>query len=75
MSMKAKIKRIEEGVVLVSDETLFDHLDDGAEVEVSTNGSAVVLTPVSDVEREPLFRQSAEKIIDKHAGLFERLSK
>lgn len=73
--MKATIKRIEEGVVLVSDETLFGKLHDGAEVEVSTNGDVHTVTPIRDTERERRFPQSTEKIIEKHAGLFERLGK
>ena len=75
--MKAKIKRVEEGVTLVSDQPLFDQLGlaDGAEVELSTNGDVVTVTPVRDEDRERRFRQSAEKVIEKHAGLFDRLSK
>ena len=75
--MKAKIKRIDEGLALVLEQPLVDELglDDGTEVELSTNGESFVVTPVRDAHRERLFRESAEKVLEKHAGLFRRLSK
>jgi antitoxin component of MazEF toxin-antitoxin module len=75
--MKGKIKRIAEGVLLVSDEPLLDQLglDDDSEVELSTNGDVLTVTPIRDLEREHLFRQAAEQVLETHAGLFRRLSK
>ena len=73
--MKATIKRVEEGVTLVSDAPLFADLEDGTEVELSMNGDVLTVTPVRDPERERLFEQAAAKVLAKHAGLFERLSK
>ena len=68
--MKAKIRRVEEGVVLVSDETLFDHLDDGAEVEVSTNGGTFVVTPVD----RPDLRKVLAEMDEEYGNVFRRLA-
>lgn len=74
MSMRAKIQRVDRGVMLVSDEPLFDQLGDGDEVEVSSNGGAFMVTPIQDADRERLFRESSGKVLETHAGLFRRLS-
>ena len=46
-------------------------LDEETQVDVPANDEA----PVSEAEVERRFRESAEKIVAKHAGLFRRLSK
>jgi hypothetical protein len=46
-------------------------LDEDTQMDVSTNSTA----PVHEAEIERRFRESAEKIATKHAGLFRRLSK
>lgn len=71
MSMKAKIRRVEEGVALVSDEPLFDQLglDDGADVEVSTNGAAFVVTPVHAELHEIL-----DEMHEEYGSVFRRLA-
>ena len=75
--MRATIKRSDEGLVLALERPLVEELGltEGTEVELSSNGESFVVTPVRDVERERLFRASAEKVLERHAGLFERLSK
>lgn len=75
--MKATIKRVEGGVLLVSDQPLLEKLgvDSDGEVELSMNGDVLTVTPIRDAESERLFERSAAKILQKHAGLFERLSK
>jgi len=49
-------------------------LDEDAEVEVSTNGQIIVIAPKRSVARDRKFRNAAEKISRKYAGLFKRLS-
>ena len=75
--MKAKLTRVDEGAVLVLDRPLLEKLglEDDSEVELAMNGDVLTVTRARDAEREHRFRQSAEKVIEKHAGLFERLSK
>ena len=50
-------------------------MDENSEVELSTNGDVLVMTPVRDGESEERFRKSADKIHGKYAGLFRRLAK
>lgn len=64
--MKAKLTRVDEGERL--------GLDD-ADLDLATNGDVLTVTPDRDAEREHRFRQAAEKVIEKHVRLFERLSK
>ena len=77
MNMKAKLTRVDEGAVLVLDRPLLEKLgvDSDGEVELCMNGDVLTVTPVREAERERLFQQSAAKVLQKHAGLFERLSK
>ena len=77
MAMKAKLTRVDDGAVLVLDKPLLDRLNlaADAEVELSTDGDVLTMTPVRDAERQRLFEQSAAKVLEKHAGLFDRLSK
>lgn len=77
MGMRAKIKRVDEETVLVLDQPLLDRLglDVDGEVELSTNGDVLTVTPIRDADRDRLFEESAAKVLEKHAGLFQRLSK
>ena len=77
MAMKAKLTRVDDGAVLVLDKPLLDRLNlaADAEVELSTDGDVLTMTPIRDAERQRLFEQSAAKVLEKHAGLFDRLSK
>ncbi len=75
--MKTKLTRIGNDVALVLDEPLLEELglDENSEVEISTNGDVLVMTPLRGEAREKTFRRSAEKINAKYAGLFKRLAK
>ena len=74
--MIKKLTRTGNSVVLVLDEPLLEELglDENAEVELSTNGQVLVVTPRRDPARERRFRKSVSKINEKYASLFRRLS-
>ncbi|HEX2061703.1 MAG TPA: AbrB/MazE/SpoVT family DNA-binding domain-containing protein [Thermoanaerobaculia bacterium] len=74
--MRKKLTRTGNSVALVLDKPLLEQLglDESSEVEISTNGQLLVVTPVRSSSRERKFRKSAEKIADKYAGLFKRLA-
>jgi antitoxin MazE len=74
--MIKKLTRTGNSVALVLDKPLLEAvgLDEDSEVEISTNGQIIVLTPKRDSASEIKFRKSAEKINRKYAGLFRRLS-
>ncbi len=75
--MKKKLTRTGNSVALVLDKPLLEQLglDETSEVEISTNGDVLVVTPVRDELADRKFKKSAEKITTKYAGLFHRLSK
>jgi antitoxin MazE len=74
--MIKKLTRTGNSVALVLDKPLLDELglDENSEVEISTNGQIIVVTPKRSSARERKFRNAADKINRKYAGLFKRLS-
>jgi antitoxin MazE len=74
--MIKKLTRTGNSVAVVLDKPLLDELglDENAEVEVSTNGQMIVITPKRSAVRDRKFRNAVEKINRKYAGLFKRLS-
>jgi antitoxin component of MazEF toxin-antitoxin module len=74
--MLKKLTRIGNGIAVVLDKPLLEELglDEGAEVEVSTNGQIIVITPKRSAARDRKFRNAAAKINRKYADVFKRLS-
>jgi antitoxin component of MazEF toxin-antitoxin module len=75
--MRKKLTRTGNSVALVLDKPILEHLglDENSEVEVSTNGDVVVITPIRDEGHDERFLQAADKVNKKYAGLFRRLAK
>jgi antitoxin MazE len=74
--MIKKLTRTGNSIAVVLDKPLLEELglDEDAEVEVSTNGQIIVITPKRSAVRDRKFRNAVEKINRKYAGLFKRLS-
>ena len=74
--MVKKLTRQGNSVALVLDRALLEQvqLEAGAEVEVSTNGDAIVITPVRSKKDQAKFRSAVEKIDRLYAGAFKRLA-
>lgn len=74
--MIKKLTRTGNSVALVLDKPLLEALglDENTEVEVSTNGDVLVVTPVRDRLRERKFRKAADEVHRKYAGLFRKLA-
>jgi len=74
--MIKKLTRTGNSIAVVLDKPMLEELglDEGAEVEVSTNGQIIVITPKRSAARERKFRSAVQKINRKYAGLFQRLS-
>ena len=74
--MIKKLTRTGNSIALVLDKPLLEELglDENAEVEVSTNGQVIVITPKRTSARDRKFRKAVDKINRKYAGLFKRLS-
>lgn len=74
--MIKKLTRTGNSIALVLDKPLLEELglDENSEVELSTNGQVLVVTPKRSSARERKFRNAADKVNRKYAGLFKRLS-
>lgn len=74
--MIKKLAKTGNSLALVLDKPLLQQLgiDEETELELSTNGDVLVVTPVRDRSRERRFRKAVEKINQQYAGLFKRLS-
>lgn len=74
--MIKKLTRTGNSIALVLDKLLLEELglDENAEVEVSTNGQIIVITPKRSSARDRKFRNAVDKVNRKYAGLFKRLS-
>ncbi len=74
--MVKRLTRQGNSIALVLDRQLLEQvqLDEGAEVEVSTNGDAIVITPVRDKKRTAKLRAAVDKIEARYAGAFKRLA-
>lgn len=75
--MIKRLTRTGNSVALVLDKQLLEaaNLDPDAPVEVSTNGSVVVIAPVRKKRDTERFAKAREKMHAKFAGAFERLAK
>ena len=74
-TMIKKLTRIGDSIALVLDNALLEELglDESSEVEVSTNGQIIVIAPISNSARERKFREAADEVNVRYAGLFQRL--
>jgi len=74
--MKKKLPRTGNSVALVLDKPLLEQLglDETSEVEVSTNGDVLVVTPVRDAARRRKLKKIIEKIDERYGGVFRRLA-
>ena len=74
--MVKKLTKTGNSLALVLDKPLLQQMgiDEDTELEISTNGDVLVVTPVRDRSRERRFRKAVVKINARYAGLFKRLS-
>jgi len=74
--MVKKLTRTGNSLALVIDKPLLETLgiDENTELEISTNGDLLVVTPVRDRAREKKFRKAVEKVNRRYAGLFRKLA-
>ena len=74
--MVKKLTRTGNSLALVIDKPLLETLgiDENTELEISTNGDLLVVTPVRDRALEKKFRKAVEKVNRRYAGLFRKLA-
>jgi antitoxin MazE len=74
--VKKKLTRTGNSVALVLDKPILEQLglDENSEVEVSTNGDVLVVTPVRDDARRHKLNKILEELDDEYGGVFRRLA-
>ncbi|MFL6245743.1 MAG: AbrB/MazE/SpoVT family DNA-binding domain-containing protein [Thermoanaerobaculia bacterium] len=74
--MKKKLTRTGNSVALVLDKPLLEELglDENSDVEISTNGDVLVMTPVRERSRRRKLNQILDELDEQYAGVFRRLA-
>jgi antitoxin MazE len=74
--MRKRLTKTGNSVALVLDRPLLEAtgIEAGAEVEVSTNGDVLVVTPVRAKGRARKLSSALEAINERYAGVFKRLA-
>ena len=75
--MVKRLTKSGNSVALVLDKGLLEaaNIEEGAEVEVSTNGEVIIVTPVRAKNRKDKLRSVMERVNRDFAGAFARLAK
>ncbi|HEX6642290.1 MAG TPA: AbrB/MazE/SpoVT family DNA-binding domain-containing protein [Thermoanaerobaculia bacterium] len=74
--MKKKLTRTGNSVALVLDKPLLEELglDENSEVEISTNGDVLVMTPLRAGARRRQLNRILDELDEQYAGVFRRLA-
>jgi antitoxin component of MazEF toxin-antitoxin module len=74
--MKKKLTRTGNSVALVLEKPLLEQLgiDENSEVEISTNGDVLVVTPVRAPARQRRLKRILAELDDQYGGVFRRLA-
>jgi antitoxin MazE len=75
-TMIKKLTRTGNSVALVLDKPLLEQMgiDENSEVEVSTNGDVVVITPVREKSRRRKLAKILDAMDEQYGGVFRRLA-
>jgi antitoxin component of MazEF toxin-antitoxin module len=75
--MFKRLTKTGNSVALVLERPVLEatQLEAGAEVEVSTNGDVIIVSPVRDKKRNARLRAIVEELDNEYAGAFRRLAK
>ncbi len=76
LTMRKKLTRTGNSVALVLDKGLLEELglEDNAEVELSTNGDVLVVTPIRDHIRRRKLSKILDEMDEQYGGVFRRLA-
>jgi antitoxin component of MazEF toxin-antitoxin module len=74
--MKKRLTRTGNSVAIVLDKAVLDAVgvDAGSEVELSTNGDVIVITPVRESRRRRKLEKILDELDEQYAGVFRRLA-
>ena len=74
--MKKRLTRTGNSVAVVLDRPVLEAvgIEADSEVEVSTNGDVIMITPVRDARRQRKLKKILDELDDQYAGVFRRLA-
>lgn len=74
--MQKRLTRIGNSLGLVLDRPLLEKMgvDADTELEVSSDGTCIVITPVRSKRRDAKLKQVADQVFDEFAGAFKKLA-
>ncbi len=74
--MVKRLTRQGNSIAIVLDKPIIEaaQLDEGQEVEISTDGDVIVITPVRSKARQAKLRAVVGRLHEKYAGAFRRLA-
>ena len=74
--MVKRLTKTGNSLALVLDRPLLEaaNIDAETELEISTDGDVIVISPVRDERRTASFRKGVESINRRYAGVFRRLA-
>lgn len=74
--MVKRLTKTGNSLALVLDRPLLEatQIDADTELEISTDGDVIVISPLRDERRREKFRTSVEEINSRYAGVFRRLA-
>ena len=74
--MVKRLTKTGNSLALVLDRPLLEatKIDAETELEISTDGDVIVISPLRDARRVAKFRKGAESINRRYAGVFKRLA-
>jgi len=74
--MKKRLTRTGNSVAIVLDKPVLEAvgIEADSEVDVSTNGDVIVITPVRDAKRQRKLKKILDELDEQYAGVFRRLA-
>jgi len=74
--MKKRLTRTGNSVAVVLEKPLLEAvgIEADSEVEISTNGDVIVITPVRDERRRRKLKKILDELDEQYAGVFRRLA-
>lgn len=74
--MKKRLTRTGNSVAVVLEKPLLEAvgIEPDSEVEISTNGDVIVITPVRDARRQRKLKKILDELDEQYAGVFRRLA-
>jgi len=74
--MKKLLTRTGNSVAIVLDKPVLEAvgIEADSEVDVSTNGDVIVITPVRDAKRQRKLKKILDELDEQYAGVFRRLA-